>query len=45
MLNRERKEYNIGKENYFEVEFLDITLILDEQIRELVNYKIANLRE
>ena len=35
-----RKDFNSDEHNFFEVEFLDVTLILDDKIRDIVDTKI-----
>lgn len=40
-----RKEYVIDEEDYFDVEFLDASIIVDEDIRAIVNSKIESLKE
>lgn len=40
-----RKEYDFVKEDYFEVEYLDSTILADDDIRYIVNNKIESLKE
>jgi hypothetical protein len=40
-----RKESSVEEMNFFEVEFLDVTMVFDDKIREIVNTKIKNLRD
>lgn len=40
-----RKEYIVDEEEYFEVEYLDASSIVDEEIRGIVNEKIETLKD
>ena len=40
-----RKEYDFNEEDYFEVEYLDSTILADDDIRYIVNNKIESLKE
>jgi hypothetical protein len=40
-----RKEYYLDSQEFFEVQYLDESLIVDEEIRKIINDKIENLKD